>query len=413
MSKNGRIPNTRTERVFGLDVLRAIAVLSVLVGHSITHGTPPAWLLAYIAPQAVTGVEIFYVLSGFLIGHILLRSVSSGLLHSAADVFDFWKRRWARTLPLYIFFLIVYMRFDYHGVADLKQVWSYFLFMQNFAWPTLPFFTHSWSLAVEEWFYLLLPVTFVVLRTLMKTDCRAIVGTAIVFICVPLACRIAFGLHLSDWAGFDTYVRSIVVCRLDSLFIGVLCAYVRLNHPSAFARAARYWPVAFAAFLVLSGVLSVNSEVITGYSVARAVYFPLLSLSIACLLPAALQVRSTGIAALDVFVSHTSKVSYSLYLGHIAMLTTMLGLMDLCGWKADDLASTVWMYAGLTILYYVFANLTYVFVERPYIRLRDVKLGHTDVRSGNVAISVEAVELQDDKGREAPASVRQPGGVRS
>jgi peptidoglycan/LPS O-acetylase OafA/YrhL len=409
MSKNDHMPDTRTARVFGLDVLRAIAVLSVLVGHSVTHGTPPGWLLNHIAPQAVTGVEIFYVLSGFLIGHILIRSVSSGLLHSAADVVDFWKRRWARTLPLYIFFLVLYMRFDYHGVVDLKQIWSFFLFMQNFAWPTPPFFTHSWSLAVEEWFYLLLPVTFVVLRKLLKTDCRAIVGTAIVFVCVPLACRIAFGLHLSDWSGFDTYVRSIVVCRLDSLFIGVLCAYVRLNHPSAFARTARYWPVALAAFLILSGLLSVDPTLISGYSVARVAYFPLLSLSIACLMPAALQLRSTGIAALDAFVSHTSKVSYSLYLGHIAMLTTMLGLMDLCGWKADDLTSTVWMYAGLAILYYVFANLTYVFVERPYIRLRDVKLGHTDVRSGNVAMVVEAVELQDDKSRQASAGVGQPG----
>ncbi|MGY3173570.1 peptidoglycan/LPS O-acetylase OafA/YrhL [Pseudomonas sp. TE12234] len=409
MSKNDHLPDTRTERVFGLDVLRAIAVLSVLVGHSLTHGTPPSWLLSYIAPQAVTGVEIFYVLSGFLIGHILLRSVSSGLLHSAADVVDFWKRRWARTLPLYIFFLVLYMRFDYHGITDLKQIWSFFLFMQNFAWPTLPFFTHSWSLAVEEWFYLLLPVTFVVLRTPLKTDFRAIVGTATVFVCVPLACRIAFGLQLSDWAGFDTYVRSIVVCRLDSLFIGVLCAYARLNYQSAFAQTARYWPVALVAFLILSGLLSINSSVITGYLVARVAYFPLLSLSIACLMPAALQLKSTGIAALDTFVSHTSKVSYSLYLGHIAMLTTMLGLMDLCDWKADDLASTVWMYVGLAILYYVFANLTYVFVERPYIRLRDVKFGDTDVRSGNVAMAVETAELQDDKSRQASTGVRQLG----
>jgi peptidoglycan/LPS O-acetylase OafA/YrhL len=51
MSKNVHMPDTRTERVFGLDVLCAIAVLSVLVGHSLTHGTSPGRLLAYIAPK--------------------------------------------------------------------------------------------------------------------------------------------------------------------------------------------------------------------------------------------------------------------------------------------------------------------------------------------------------------------------
>lgn len=136
------------------------------------------------------------------------------------------------------------------------------------------------------------------------------------------------------------------------------------------------------------------------------VYFPLLSLSIACLMLAVSQIKSTGIAVLDAFVLHTSKVSYSLYLGHIAMLTTMLGLMDLHGWRADDLSSTVLMYLGLAIFYYGFANLTYVFVERPYIRLRDVKLGSADVRSGNVAM---AVESSHEEPRRASSRLGQPG----
>lgn len=404
MSTNDRKSNYRTARVFGLDVLRAIAVLSVLAGHSLTHGTPPGWLLRYIGPQAITGVEIFYVLSGFLIGHILLRSAASGRLHTVADVVDFWKRRWARTLPLYVFFVVLYMRFDYHGVADLKQVWPFFLFLQNFAWPTLPFFTHSWSLAVEEWFYLLLPVTFVTLHLLFKSDRRALAGTGVLFIGVPLVCRITFGRHVADWSSFDANVRSIVVCRLDSLFIGVLCAYVRLRHPRVFGQIASYWPIALVVFLLLSGLLSVDSTAISDHPVARIVYFPLLSLSIGCLMPAASQWKSTGVAALDAFLTHTSKVSYSLYLGHIAMLTTMLGLMDRFGWKADDLASTAWMYVGLAVLYYLFANLTYWFVEQPYIKLRDVKLGHSDIRSGNVAV----VQQSEERAR-APVGVGRLG----
>ncbi|KWF79456.1 hypothetical protein WL93_24780, partial [Burkholderia diffusa] len=389
MSTRGGVPDSRMARVFGLDVLRAIAVLSVLAGHSLDHGVPPNWLVRYVSPQAITGVEIFYVLSGFLIGHILLRSASAGKLHNVADVLDFWRRRWARTLPLYVFFLILYLRFDYHGVADLWKSWPFLLFLQNFAWPMSPFFTHSWSLAVEEWFYILLPIIFVALHSLLKSYRRALLGTTVVFLCVPLVCRFAFGHHVTDWMSFDAYIRSVVVCRLDSLFIGVMCAYVRVDHPRVFAMIGRYWPIALVAFLVSSGILSFNSALISKHPLGRIGYFPALSLSIACLMPAVSQLRSTGFRALDQFLSHTSKISYSLYLGHICMLTLMLGLMNRCEWKADTTVRTVWMYVVLAVLYYAFANLTYVFVERPYLRLRDVQFGHADVRSGNVAIGAE------------------------
>lgn len=380
---------TSDNRVFGLDLLRAIAVLTVLVGHSLNHGTPPGWLVRILSPQGVTGVEIFYVLSGYLIGHILLRSALTGQLHSRADVIDFWKRRWARTLPLYFFFLVVYMRFDYHGILEVKQIWPFFLFLQNLAWPTPPFFLHSWSLAVEEWFYLLLPLVFVLSRRVMKSNRAAMLCTAIIFVLVPTACRIMMALKVSEWGGFDQYVRSIVLCRLDSLFIGVLCAYVRVTHPAAFAGIARFWPFSLCAVLSLAGILSINAGLISDNLVARVVYFPLLSLSIACLIPAATQLKSTGISVLDVFVSHTAKVSYSLYLGHIVMLTTMLGIMDFFGWKALGIASTAWLYVGFALLYYGFANLTYAFIEQPYIQLRNAKLGHSDVRSGAVAMNVD------------------------
>lgn len=67
----------KASRVFGLDVLRAVAVLLVLVGHSSTHQYPPHWFGWFWGAQGTLGVELFYVLSGFLIGHILIRSARS------------------------------------------------------------------------------------------------------------------------------------------------------------------------------------------------------------------------------------------------------------------------------------------------------------------------------------------------
>lgn len=380
-------------RVFGLDVLRAIAVLTVVIGHSLDHGKAPEWVLRYVAPLAVFGVEIFYVLSGFLIGHILLRSVASGKLHSCADILDFWKRRWARTLPLYLFFLVVYLRFDYHGPADLRQVWSFFLFVQNFAWQMPPFFTHSWSLAVEEWFYLLLPVVFLAFYRLLKTDPKALLATAAVFVIAPLASRLILGHHITDWSGYDGYVRQAVICRLDSIFVGVLCAYARVHYPTFFARSAKFWWVGLGLFLVLYAVLLVTHQFNPTGTWDQALYLPLLSLSFACMVPAATQLRTTGLSFVDAFISHTSKISYSLYLGHICMMTLVLGIMGQFGWVADSYHRTVLMYIAFGIFYYAFANITYLFVEQPYIKLRDVRMGHSDVRSGNVAVAVsESIE---------------------
>lgn len=398
-----------TARVFGLDVLRAVAVLSVLAGHTLDHGKVPQWVLQYVRPLAFYGVEIFYVISGFLIGHILLRSVTAGKLHTPAGILDFWKRRWARTLPLYMFFLVVYLRFDYHGPADLRQVWSFFVFLQNFAWRIPPFFTHSWSLAVEEWFYLLLPLVFLIFHRALKSDGKAVLATAVVFIVVPLISRLAIGQQITDWPGYDGYIRQTVICRLDSIFMGVLCAYLRIHHSKFFDRSAKFWWVGFGLFALLYVILSVIHYFNVASAWAQGAYLPLLSFSIACTLPAACRLHSTGAPVLDAFISHTSKVSYSLYLGHICMLTLVLGIMDQHGWVANSLHRTALMYLVLIMFYYAFANLTYVFVEQPYIKLRDARMGHSDVRSGSVAVSVENRDVAERQASQVVLSLTEPG----
>ena len=92
-----------TERVFGLDVMRASAILLVLLGHA------TVWFASFVPVFNIGclggyfGVELFFVLSGFLIGSILLRwLIDPG---STTTLFDFWRRRWLRTLPNYVLFL--------------------------------------------------------------------------------------------------------------------------------------------------------------------------------------------------------------------------------------------------------------------------------------------------------------------
>jgi len=376
--------------VFGLDILRALAVLLVLASHTVAHGAPPAWLRWYFSAQGTIGVEIFYVLSGFLIGSVLIRSRKTGKLTAPGDILDFWKRRWARTLPLYAFFLLVYLRFDYHGPASLDVAWPFFVFLQNLAWPIGPFFEHSWSLAVEEWFYLLLPCVFLAAAAVLKSNGRAMLATCAVFLVVPLVARIAFGWHAQSLSDVDRHVRSIVLCRLDSLFIGVIAAYVRIERPERFARLASLWKYAVPIFIGLTLYLACGAPYLVSNATVRTMAYPMLSVVIAALLPAAMTVHTSGNRSLDRFIDWTSRISYSLYLGHICMLTLALSMFAKYGWSIESHRTTLILYIVLAGFYFAFAHLTYKFVEQPYIRLRDKVMGNSDERSGSIAVSEPA-----------------------
>src|SRR5204863_1727576 len=98
-------------RVFGLDLLRAAAIMMVVCAHGFVvlypHFGEP---LGFFGHGGFYGVELFFVLSGFLIGQILIRA--AGALGRAANVASFYVRRWFRTLPLFFLFLIANVVFE-------------------------------------------------------------------------------------------------------------------------------------------------------------------------------------------------------------------------------------------------------------------------------------------------------------
>lgn len=155
-------------RIPALDTLRSLAVLWV-IGHHI------AWpfgllaihpLLARVLLSGNSGVDLFFVLSGYLITALILRDVRSG---RGIPVYSFWRRRWLRTLPAYYATLTVIALSDW--VVPPIQPWQPFLpyvvFLQNYA-TAMPRFGWSWSLCVEEQFYLVLPLAFLALCRLCR-----------------------------------------------------------------------------------------------------------------------------------------------------------------------------------------------------------------------------------------------------
>jgi len=223
LNLSGRIPE--------LDGIRGIAIAMVLVAHFSEVVAKPGTTLAYaLVPLRLTwsGVDLFFVLSGFLIGGILLDARESTNYFRV-----FYTRRFFRIVPIYAM-LLVCVGFTMHlsdaGIigkyAEIfagRLPWMYFpFFLQNIGmslhnvWGTFPLGV-TWSLAIEEQFYLTLPllIRFLDRRALLRLILFAIVGA-------PLLRTFFFYRHSGDFFTWYTLMPS----RTDSLLLGVLGAIV-------------------------------------------------------------------------------------------------------------------------------------------------------------------------------------------
>ena len=118
-------------RVFGLDLMRALAIIFVVIGHG-------GWILDKANThfpwiRFIDGVELFFVLSGFLIGGILIKIFQNAKSIKLETIWSFWIRRWFRTLPNYYLVLVLNIVVVYFGIIkeDFTQFnWKFFLFLQ-------------------------------------------------------------------------------------------------------------------------------------------------------------------------------------------------------------------------------------------------------------------------------------------
>jgi len=349
------------QRVFGLDALRALAVCLVLLAHCSFlfvpyTGVEPlrAWLML-----GHLGVELFFVLSGYLIGGILLDEARA----DTGWVGGFWRRRWLRTLPNYYLFLAANLLIERWIAGHWPNAWLYAVFAQNLAWPQPPFFIEAWSLAVEEIFYLCAPLVAIVALRWIKAEWRM---AALIALIVGLSAVRWIYVATQDPA-WDEGVRKISVVRLDAIAYGVLM--VMADRRGCFAAAkARRLAVVATLLLALAMALYLTLD-LDRSTFARTALFSLVSLAFAAWLPAAARwsVRDAG-AWWARIVSRMAAWSYALYLTQLAVLRVLvLGL----GWRAADAGAALPQALAFAALAIALAALVYRVYERPWLRLRE------------------------------------------
>jgi peptidoglycan/LPS O-acetylase OafA/YrhL len=338
-----------TPRIFGLDAVRALAILLVLFAHD-------AWFIGawthHPCPIAVSlagpfGVELFFVLSGFLIGNLLL-----DLTPTARNLAVFLIRRWLRTLPLYLLWLAILLAAAPPAHLFAWHALRYATLTQNLThgMPPGDFFPVSWSLTIEEWFYLLFAIG--ALGGAILTRSRLAFPAAVAaFLILPALARWQIPLALD----YENSIEKTALLNLDSIARGVLMAL--------FLR-GRTTPVTLAIPLAAAG-LALIAMIWTGnWPVTEHVFRTFLTTMIgtgwALCLPLMLRWQTAGPRA-GAPIRALSRTAYGLYIVHYTILE-----------HAHAFLPTPAAIAVGVTLPFILAALSWRFLEAPILRLRPV-----------------------------------------
>lgn len=360
-------------RVFGLDLIRCLGILAVVYVHGRAYLPDKIrHLYHYVIPEEV--VTIFFVLSGYLIGNILIRSLQKDF--SKKTIVTFWKRRWLRTLPAYFFVLCLLCII--HGLFQpgfsFQQAWKHFFFIQNVSTDiNNGFFAVSWSLSIEEWFYFLTPLLIAWLHLLCKASLKTtILTTALSVIVVVTLYRYmrVQALDIRNADDWNFYFKSALLPRLDAPMYGVLAAWFRQFYPQQFRR--------YAVHLLAAGLILfiINKLFDPYFSSFNEVYncvfaFAVLCSATFCIMPFFSNFHLNKGFFYRV-VTKISLISYSMYLVHLAIAREWI--VNKIGWGSLGIS---YNYTGLLqlALYWLLsiglAILLYKYVELPVLKMRD------------------------------------------
>jgi len=332
---------------------------------------------------------LFFVLSGFLIGTILIKTFINSAF-TIQDIRTFWIRRWFRTLPLYWLILttdIILYAFIYrYGFEPYKL--SYYLFLQNLWHPhPLYFFGEAWSLSVEEWFYITLPVVMYIAALLFRpiNKKKFLLNVFVVYILVFILARFFNAFHPIYPPYQDSGIRKIVAFRLDAVMYGVLIAYFNTYYATALKKIKNYLLLISIAGIIFIFYLitdtSINITDATNHTIrfaGDAFLYLFIPLFFSLCLPFAYNIKTFKNKFASAFFGHISKISYSMYLVHYSLVY----ITFFTNVKPFSLHTTAAYYALYWTIVIVLSSLLYKYFESPVMKFRD-RFGRSKTINGS------------------------------
>ncbi|WP_266160601.1 acyltransferase family protein [Dyella silvatica] len=367
-------------RIPGLDLLRATAIVSVICTHAWVAGGMGEGF-GWIQEFGWMGVDLFFVLSGYLIGRqVLMRFKHEGHV----DLKGFYRQRAYRILPAYL--TVVGLYFGFPSLREqeaIQPLWQFLTFTMNLFVDqrAMHAFSSAWSLCVEEHFYLIFPVAVMAIapRANVRRLCAIFLGVVV------------FGLA---WRGFAWWQSSALAsdgngqwemdgrrymeliyypsyARLDGLLAGVALAVLSVYRTAQWERIQRYPNVLALLGAATVGLVSwVFRDTLT--FAACVAGFPILSLGLALLVVSAASPAGV-LAKLRVpGASWMAAISYSIYLSHKAVLKLASKHLP-----ASVDHHGILTFACCALVALVAAAILHYLVERPFLWLRDRAAGRT------------------------------------
>lgn len=347
------------KRIEGLDLLRSIAIVMVVLYHGWAFVSPYFPKVGQLFFLGFWGVEFFFVLSGFLVGGIFIRTYKEHQGLSFSVLFNFWKRRWKRTIPIYLVVLLFsYISLNYFYHLNIDFPFRYFFFSQNLWFLHPRFFPEAWSLAVEEWFYLLLPLVFLSLGVFFKNKSdKNIVGVLLISIIMFSAIRLVWLGNSFDIIYWDNYLRKIVLYRLDAILYGVLAYQLFSMYKNVFEQ-KRYLFLFFGVIGVFSSYYFFHQKIWSNYN--NIFFLTVNGLSISFCLPFFYYFKFR-FEFLKLFFTLIALSSYSMYLIHYTLLFRFVNT----GLVTQNLLHASGIFIFYLVLVLVASLLVYRFIERP------------------------------------------------
>ena len=356
------------ERQPGLDLLRALAIVIVVIYHAALFGfTTPGRFDRF----GWIGVDLFFVLSGYLIGGQLLASFipspASRIAHPNLGLF--FARRALRILPAYFVVLAIYVFLPaWREYPEMFPSWKFLLSVQNIGLRGGTAFSHAWSLAVEDQFYLLLPLVLLLLirrpRAALIVPCAIVVGgLALRWL---LARQNMNETGAVSFRGFQTWIYYATWGRLDPLVFGVALAGIEKFQPRWWKRLLNLAPWLWlpAIALIVFALWLGETDAIT---VTTCVWqFPLIALGMAALLVCAVSPRLPFRRVAIPGAAFIASIAYSAYLVQKLVINFVAQFCEARGFPLNStiavIAVELCVYAAATILFFA--------IERPFLLLR-------------------------------------------
>ncbi len=365
-------------RFLGIENLRAIAIIMVMLYHYARWFEHPAWFPGLFL-FFWTGVDLFFVISGFLISSQLFIQIKA---KGGFSLKEFYIKRFFRIVPLYFFVVAIYFLFPFYSAdfgfgQTLPKLWKFLTFTQNLRadYGHHRSFVSAWSLCVEEHFYLLFPVIvlfFLKIGWFKKG-----------YILIPMLVLAGIIIRGYVWSEISAlkfiyhdfealYAQTIYMptyCRLDGLLAGVAIGAFYVFSKDFFIKVIAYGNliIGFGILIFIIAFSQYNVE----YNLIETVFgFPLISLGFGCMVLGAIMPGAFLYNWKSKILSKIGEWSYSLYLTHMMVILSSQVVFSPLGIAKNSIS----MFVISIVCCFLIAIVSYYGLEKPMMKWRKMFL---------------------------------------